>query len=62
MVRLTIALALAAALVIAGALVEFDAFQDQSLLRFLIGAIAVTAGLVWLWSIIKEWRTKVRNR
>ena len=62
MVRITIALALAAALVIAGALVEFDAFQDQSLLRFLVGAIAVTAGLVWLWSIIKEWRTKVRNR
>ena len=60
MVRLTIALALAAALIIAGALVEFDAFQDQSLLRFLVGAIAVTAGLVWLWSIIKEWRTKVR--
>jgi len=28
----------------------------------LVGAIAVTAGLVWLWSIIKEWRTKVRNR
>jgi len=49
-------------LIIAGALVEFDAFQDQSLLRFLVGAIAVTAGLVWLWSIIKEWRTKVRNR
>ena len=61
MVRLTIALALAAALIIAGALVEFDAFQDQSLLRFLVGTIAVTAGLVWLWSIIKEWRTKVRN-
>ena len=47
MVRITIALALAAALIIAGAVVEFDAFLDQSLMRFLVGGIAVTAGLVW---------------
>ncbi|MGC1345529.1 MAG: hypothetical protein WA863_05365 [Methyloceanibacter sp.] len=48
MVRITIALALAAVLIIAGAAVEFDAFLDQSLIRLLVGGIAVTAGLVWI--------------
>jgi hypothetical protein len=43
MVRITIALALAAVLIIAGAAVEFDAFLDQSLIRLLVGGIAVTA-------------------
>ena len=59
--RITIALALAVALALAGAAVEYDAFVDGSLLRFLVGGIAVTAGLVWLWTVLKEWRTKVRN-
>jgi hypothetical protein len=48
MVRITIAFALAAVLIIAGAAVEFDAFLDQSLIRLLVGGIAVTAGLVWI--------------
>jgi hypothetical protein len=61
MVRIIIALALAVALILAGTAVEFDAFLDRSLLRFLVGGIAVAAGLVWLWSVVKEWRAKVRN-
>lgn len=61
MVRITIALALAAALILAGTAVEYDAFLDRSLLRFLVGGIAVTAGLVWLWTVLKEWRMRVRN-
>jgi hypothetical protein len=60
-VRIIIALALAVALILAGTAVEFDAFLDRSLLRFLVGGIAVAAGLVWLWSVVKEWRAKVRN-
>lgn len=61
MVRIIIALALAVALILSGTAVEFDAFLDRSLLRFLVGGIAVAAGLVWLWSVVKEWRAKVRN-
>jgi hypothetical protein len=44
----------------AGAAVEFDSWLDGSLLRFLVGGIAVTAGLVWLWRVLKEWRSKSR--
>jgi hypothetical protein len=61
MVRIIIALAPAVALILSGTAVEFDAFLDRSLLRFLVGGIAVAAGLVWLWSVVKEWRAKVRN-
>jgi hypothetical protein len=43
MVRITIAIALAVALIVAGAAVEFDAWLDGSLLRILVGGIAVTA-------------------
>lgn len=49
MVRITIALALAAVLIIAGAAVEFDAFLDQSLIRLLVGGIAVII-LAWFGS------------
>jgi hypothetical protein len=60
MVSLSIALALAAALTLAA--VEFDAYLVQSLVRFLVGGSVVTAGLVSLWAVVKEWRTKNKLR
>jgi hypothetical protein len=61
MVRLSIALALAAALTLAGVAVEFAAYLDRSPVQFLVGAIATTAGLIWIWAVVNEWRTKSRR-
>lgn len=59
MVRISIAFALAAAFTLAGLAVEFDAFLDRSPIRFVVGGIAIVLGLVWLWNLVQEWRTKI---
>ena len=58
MARLTLSFFLAAALTCAGIAVGDVAFIDHSLAKFGIGGLAIGLGVVWLWAIIDEWRTK----
>jgi hypothetical protein len=57
MVRLSISFGLALLLILSGAAVQRVAFIDNSPLKFAVSVLAIGFGLVWLWAIVKEWRT-----
>ena len=50
---------LAIALALAGGAVEYDAFATDSPLKFAFGVIAMGLGVVWLYSTIIEWRSRL---
>jgi predicted outer membrane lipoprotein len=56
MVRLTLACALAVALILAGGAIEYDAFATNSPLKFSVALIAMGLGIAWLYSTVREWR------
>jgi hypothetical protein len=57
MVRLSISFVLAAGLTLAGLLLEYDALMHNAPFEFVVSMLAMAAGLVWLWAVVKEWRT-----
>ena len=58
MARLTLSFFPCSSLTCAGIAVDYVAFIDHSLAKFGIGGLAIGLGVVWLWAIIDEWRTK----
>ena len=58
MVRLSLSSVLAAGLILAGVALQAVAITDTSPLKFAVSMLAISLGLVWLWAIVKEWRTK----
>jgi hypothetical protein len=58
MVRLSISLVLAAALTLAGVALAYQAFTRTVPFEFVVSGFAISAGLVWLWAVVKEWRAK----
>jgi hypothetical protein len=53
-VRLLLSFVLAAALILAGAAIEYLAITANSPLKFGTALIALGLGILWFWSTIKE--------
>jgi len=58
MVRLSLSFVLAAVLILTGAALQAVAIIDTSPLKFIVSALVIGLGLVWLWATFKEWRTR----
>jgi hypothetical protein len=58
MVRLSLSLVLAAALILSGVALQAIAITDTSPVKYAVSVLAIALGAVWLWRIIKEWSAR----